>query len=80
MTIFLNKIVFRYIFQFHTPLNSIYAQYRLMDYQDYKNKDKEVRAMEGITKIEIPEIEGLRETFAESTVGCGEPGPVPHGC
>ncbi len=27
--------------------------------------------MEGITKIEIPEIEGLRETFKESTVSCG---------
>jgi hypothetical protein len=31
--------------------------------------------MEGITKIEIPEIEGLRETFAESTVTCGQIGP-----
>ena len=28
--------------------------------------------MEGITKIEIPEIEGLRETFAESTLSCHE--------
>ena len=34
--------------------------------------------MEGITKIEIPEIEGLRETFAESTVSCAEPGPQQH--
>lgn len=30
--------------------------------------------MEGITKIEIPEIEGLRETFVESTVSCPEAG------
>jgi len=33
--------------------------------------------MEGITKIEIPEIEGLRETFAESTVSCGNQGACP---
>lgn len=30
--------------------------------------------MEGITKIDIPEIEKLRDTFAESTVKCGEEG------
>lgn len=36
--------------------------------------------MEGITKIEIPEIDGLRETFAESTASYSaecEPG---HPC
>lgn len=36
--------------------------------------------MEGITKIEIPEIEGLRETFAESTIECGEGGPGQPAC
>jgi hypothetical protein len=35
--------------------------------------------MEGITKIEIPEIEGLRETFAEGYVSCPQPGDD-HGC
>ena len=45
-----------------------------MNYQDYKNKEEEVKSMEGITKIEIPEIEGLQETFAESTVSCEGPG------
>lgn len=35
--------------------------------------------MEGITKIEIPEIEGIRETFAESTVWC-EPMGTLHNC
>jgi len=34
--------------------------------------------MEGITKIEIPEIEGLQETFAESTVNCIHPGECGH--
>ena len=48
--------------------------------RDYQTKDKEVKAMEGITKIEIPEIEGLRETFAESAVSCGEPGENLCGC
>lgn len=33
-----------------------------------------MKAMEGITKIEMPEIEGLRETFAENTVSCGQGG------
>ena len=42
-----------------------------MNYPQNKTEDKEVIAMEGITKIEIPEIEGLRETFAASTVSCG---------
>jgi len=32
--------------------------------------DTEVIKMEGITEIEIPEIKGLQETFAESTVTC----------
>jgi len=36
--------------------------------------------MEGVIEIEIPEIEGLRETFAESTVSCGEPGFAGCGC
>ena len=42
-----------------------------MNYSQDKTAEKEVIAMEGITNIEIPEIEGLRETFAESTVECG---------
>lgn len=42
-----------------------------MNYLQNKTEDKEVIAMEGIIKIEIPEIEGLRETFAASTVECG---------
>lgn len=45
-----------------------------MKFQYYKIEDKEVRPMEGIAKIEMPEIEGLRETFAEITVECFEPG------
>ncbi|GAB6264874.1 MAG: hypothetical protein STSR0001_03180 [Methanothrix sp.] len=44
------------------------------EYQDYKNEEEEVKSMEGITKIEIPEIEGLQETIAESTVICGTTG------
>jgi hypothetical protein len=36
--------------------------------------------MEGITEIEIPEIERLRETFAESTVDCGMTGTAGCGC
>jgi hypothetical protein len=37
--------------------------------------------MEGITEIRIPEIEGLQETFAKSTVSCPELGTAepPHG-
>ncbi len=37
--------------------------------------------MNGITEIEIPEIEGLQETFAESTVSCPTQGSYdpPHG-
>ena len=42
----------------------------LMNYRYDKIDEKEVITMEGITKIEIPEIEGLRETFAESTMDC----------
>lgn len=42
-------------------------------------EDKEVMAMEGITKIDIPEIEGLRETFAESTAACGTYGQCAPG-
>lgn len=30
--------------------------------------------MNGITEIEIPEIEGLEEVFAENTVACEESG------
>lgn len=74
----MNKNIFRYISQLPTLLNMAYALYELMNYPKCGTKDKEVRDMEGITKIEIPEIEGLRETFAESTVICGEGGP--DGC
>lgn len=49
-----------------------------MDYPWDNTEEKEVIAMEGITKIEIPEIEGLRETFAGSTVECGMEG-TSHG-
>jgi len=60
----------------------IYALYGVMNYQYYETEDKEVMAMEGITKIEIPEIEGLRETFAECTVSCDTEGSdiVAHLC
>lgn len=60
-------------------LNIMYTSYRLMVIRIIKTVDKEVIAMEGITKIEIPEIEGLRETFAESTVSCNQTGEY-HGC
>jgi hypothetical protein len=36
--------------------------------------------MRGITKIEIPEIEGLRETFAESTLYCSSAGDGQPDC
>lgn len=58
----------------------IYAYSSLMNYQQYETGDKEVISMEGITKVELPEIEGLRETFSESTVDCGEPGMSGCGC
>ena len=52
-----------------------------MNYLYDKTKDKEVRSMEGITKIEIPEIEGLRDTFEGSIVTCGDTGTdKPNGC
>lgn len=56
------------------------THYKLMNHQYDKTEDKEVIVMEGITKIEIPEIEGLRETFAESTVSCSMPGLGDHMC
>ena len=36
--------------------------------------------MNGIIEIEIPEIEGLRKTFAKSTVTCEPGGPTGGNC
>jgi len=80
MIIFSNKIIFRYISKFLIDINIRNIHYRLVNYRRPKTHDKEVIAMEGITKIEIPEIDGLRETFAESTASYSaecEPG---HPC
>lgn len=52
----------------------------VIEYQYDKNEGKEVRAMEGITKIDIPEIEGLRETFTESKVRCSAECDPDHKC
>jgi len=42
-----------------------------------KLTDKEVRYMEGIAEITIPEIEGLEETFAKKTTNCPDIGGGP---
>lgn len=58
------------------------VHYELLNYHFDITKDKEVNAMEGITRIEIPEIKGLRETFVESIVACdggGYPGKCSTG-
>ncbi len=70
----LDKIILKYIFQLLELLNMMYVQYRSINYRDDRTIYKEVSAMEGITKIDIPEIKGLQETFAESTVDCGRQG------